>query len=225
MPKFIEIKTKRFYTTKSIDLVLIAVIIILSGAVEGLIFFKPDNSSQNKLVGMIQRINPAKVLSSFQIREPKIDPISKDFGLVIPKIGVNVPVVDNVDGSNEKEYLWKLTEGVGHFKALKTPEMEVDGAYPDQGGNIFIFGHSQIPGGDMSRYQGVFNQLSDLQKGDKVVVYYQGEKFEYRVVEGKVVEKTALEYLKHTDEETLTLMTCWPLGFENKRYIVRAKRI
>ena len=56
-------------------------------------------------------------------------------------------------------------------------------------------------------------------------MYYQGEKFEYRVVEGKVVEKTALEYLKHTDEETLTLMTCWPLGFENKRYIVRAKRI
>jgi len=57
---------------------------------------------------------------------------------------------------------------------------------------------------------------------DKLIVYYKGEKYEYRVIEGKVIEKTEVYYLERTPEETLHLMTCWPLGFNNQRYLVTA---
>ena len=103
---------------------------------------------------------------------------------------------------------------------MDKPKCKVTG----EDGNIFIFGHSQVPGGDMSDYRGAFNDLPNIKEGDELIFYYQEKKYSYRVYESKVVEKTAFEYLGHTTEETLTLMTCWPLGFENKRYIVRAKR-
>jgi LPXTG-site transpeptidase (sortase) family protein len=69
----------------------------------------------------------------------------------------------------------------------------------------------------------VFNDLSMLSKGDKIIVYFKGNEREYMVDESKIVSKTAVEYLDHSDEEILTLMTCWPLGLDVKRYMVFAK--
>lgn len=151
-------------------------------------------------------------------------PVATDFALVINKINVNAPVRD-VDGSNEKNYLPNILQGIGHYQRKVLSQVTVDGSYPGAGGNIFLFGHSQIPGGDMSHYKGIFNDLGNLDLGDEIVVYYQNQVFRYAVFESKVVEKTALEYLSKTEDETLTLMTCWPLGLDVKRFIVRARRI
>ncbi len=152
-------------------------------------------------------------------------PINTDFSLLIPKIELNAPVIANVDGGNPREYLWRVTQGIAHFKPRRFANVEVDGALPGETGNIFLFGHSQIPGGDTSNFKGVFNNLIKLIPGDKVYIFYQGQKLSYEVTEAKVVPKTALEYLEPTSEETLTLMTCWPLGLDIKRYIVRARRV
>lgn len=152
-------------------------------------------------------------------------PVNTDFCLVIPEISVNAPILKNVDGSNKAEWIWKVKEGVAHFKHLELAEVTVNGSFPGEGGNVFLFGHSQIPGGDMSNYQGVFNDLEKLLPSDKVIVYYQGERFEYEVAEGKVVDRGDLQYLEHTSEEIVTLSTCWPLGLDVKRYIIRAKRL
>lgn len=151
-------------------------------------------------------------------------PASPYFGLWIPKIGINAPILD-VDGSNEKEYLPNILRGVGYYQHKELPEVTVDGSFPGEGGNIFLFGHSQIPGGSLENYQGVFNDLHKLVAGDRIVVYYQGQAFEYEIFEAKVVSKHAMEYLARTESETLTLMTCWPLGLDVKRYIVRAKPV
>jgi len=151
-------------------------------------------------------------------------PVSADFGLIIEKIGVNAPIFD-VDGFNEKEYGPSILQGIGHFRQKLFLSTLVNGVYPGVSGNVFLFGHSQIPGGDESHYKGVFNNLGQLEIGDKIMVYYQGKAYNYQVYESKVVDKTALEYLGQTPEETLTLMTCWPLGLDVKRYIVRARRI
>lgn len=155
---------------------------------------------------------------------PTIVPVSADFGLIIEKIGVNAPIFD-VDGFNEKEYGPSILQGIGHFRQKLFLLTFVNGNYPDGSGNIFLFGHSQIPGGDENHYKGVFNNLGQLETGNNVIVYYQGKPFYYQVYESKIVDKTALEYLVRTPEETLTLMTCWPLGLDVKRYIVRARRI
>lgn len=157
--------------------------------------------------------------------KPEPAPISQDFGLIIPKISLNAPILANVDGTNPKEYMWKVKEGIAHFKHMEYRNVVVDGSFPGEGGNIFLFGHSQIPGGDMSDYQGAFNDLAKLTKGDRVIIYYQAKRFEYQVEEGKVVPKQALEYLEKTPTETLHLMTCWPLGLDVKRYLVVAKPV
>lgn len=152
-------------------------------------------------------------------------PFNTEFTLWIPKINVNAPVIADVDGSEAFEYLWQVKQGVAHYKHKKLTRVTVDGAKPGEGGNIFLFGHSQIPGGDTGNFQGVFNDLHKLIPGDKVIVYYQGQEFEYQVTKGKVVERDAVEYLERTPEETLTLMTCWPLGLDVKRYLILAKRV
>ncbi|MBU0708841.1 sortase [Patescibacteria group bacterium] len=156
---------------------------------------------------------------------PKLVPVSEDFSLIIPKVSINVPVIADVDGGNSKEYLWRVTQGVAHFKHRQYANVTVDGSLPGEGGNIFLFGHSQIPLGDTSDYQGVFNDLPTLVPHDRIALHYQGEQYEYQVAEGKVISKKDLTYLEATVEETLTLMTCWPLGLDIQRYIVRAKRI
>ncbi|PIZ46161.1 hypothetical protein COY32_03725 [candidate division WWE3 bacterium CG_4_10_14_0_2_um_filter_41_14] len=153
------------------------------------------------------------------------DPLNTEFSIMIPAIQVNAPVKAEVDGMDVASYEPEVLQGVAHYKHKVVDGFTVDGAYPGELGNIFLFGHSQVPGGDMSNYSGVFNDLSKLSIGDEIMVFYQGQKYVYRVYEGQVVTRNQIEYLAPTDEETLTLMSCWPLGLDVKRYIVRAKPV
>lgn len=180
-------------------------------------FWKRVEKTVSTAIKLEQGVTPSIAL-------PTSTPISADFGLVIEKMGVNAPI-RHVDGSNEKEYLPNILQGIGHYQPKVLPQVVVDGSLPGEGGNVFLFGHSQIPAGDESHYKGVFNNLGQLETGDKVTVYYQGKGFDYEVFESKVVDKTALSYLDRTPKETLTLMTCWPLGLDIKRFIVRARRV
>lgn len=181
-------------------------------------FWKRAEKTVSTAIKLEQGATPSIVL-------PTPTPISADFGLVIEKIGVNAPI-RHVDGSNEKAYLPNILQGIGHYQPKVLPQVVVDGSLPGEGGNVFLFGHSQIPGGDLSHYKGVFNNLGQLEIGDRMTVYYQGQAYyNYEVYQSKVVDKTALSYLDRTPKETLTLMTCWPLGLDIKRYIVRARRI
>ncbi len=154
-----------------------------------------------------------------------IEPINRNFSIYYLPAKINAPVIANVDGSKPNEYLPDLLNGVAHYKHIVFPEITVDGAFPGEVGNIFLYGHSQIPGADMSGYKGVFNLLPNIAIGEIVSIFYQGNEYRYQVKESKVIEKNQIEYLGHTEKETLTLMTCWPLGLNTKRYIVRAERI
>lgn len=140
----------------------------------------------------------------------EIKPVDTDFGIVIPKIGANAKVIANVDPYNAKEYQWALTKGVAHAKGTR----------------FFIFAHSSGNWYDANRYNAVFYLLSKLEKGDKIFLYYRGQKITYAVAEAKVVSSTAVDYLtKGTDNSTLTLMTCWPPGTTLKRLIVVANLV
>lgn len=188
-------------------------------------------------VGAFQLFNSEVVLEGYATRSPDRepfrfegnetheDPVNREFGIVAPQIDVNAPVFANVDGSNEKNYLPNVLRGVAHYQHKKLDTVTVDGAVPGQVGNIFLFGHSQIPGGSLENYQGVFNNLEELIVGDIVKIYYQGEEYRYEIKSGQVVTPDAVELLEHTETETLTLMSCWPLGLDWKRYVVRAERV
>lgn len=142
----------------------------------------------------------------------EIQPVDKEFGIVIPKIGANAKIIPAVDPYNSNEYQWALTKGVAQAKGTANPDME---------GNMFLFSHSSANLLEAKNYNSVFYLLDKLEKGDKVEIYYRDTKYVYSVTGKQIVNADAVSYLtQKTTEHTLTLMTCWPAGTSFKRLIV-----
>lgn len=138
-----------------------------------------------------------------------------DFSIAIPKIAAVAPVIDDVDPLNKSEYLRALREGVAHARGT---------AYPGERGNVYIFAHSTDTFYNVNQYNAVFYLLGKLSKGDEIYIYYQGIKIKYLVEQVKVVSPSDIHYLTgNTDENTLTLQTCYPPGTTIDRLIVIAK--
>lgn len=146
-----------------------------------------------------------------------ITPVSTDFGIVIEKINANAKVVANVDSANEAEYMAALKEGVAHAKGT---------AYPGQRGNTYLFSHSTDAPWNVVRYNAIFYLLGKLDKGDRVIIFFQGRRYDYIVFDKAIVPPSDTEYLTNVySEPILTLQTCDPPGTSLNRLIVRAKLI
>ena len=141
-------------------------------------------------------------------------PDNHEFGLVIPKIGVNTSVFVDTDVSDSNVYLPILQKGVAHAK----------GTYlPGQGGTIFVFGHSTDSPWNIQRMNAQFYLLKELVENDEIVVFYNNKKFIYRVVSKTIADSTDVSFLEpKKDGEVLILQTCWPPGTTWNRYIVSA---
>ncbi len=147
--------------------------------------------------------------------EQPILPVDDQFGIVIPKINANAPVVANVDPYNPDVYQQKLTKGVAHAQGTGLPNSER---------TMFLFAHSS---GDLlmaRRYNSVFYLLSKLVSDDEIVIYYRGAPYSYRVRQLKVVSPDSVEYLTDLVDTDLVLMTCTPPGTTWNRLLVLAKK-
>ena len=147
--------------------------------------------------------------------EQPITPVDDQFGIVIPKINANAPVVTNVDPYNANDYQQKLTKGVAHAQGTGLPNSER---------TMFLFAHSS---GDLlmaRRYNSVFYLLSKLEPNDEIVIYYHGAPYSYRVSQLKEVSPNSVEYLTELVDTDLVLMTCTPPGTTWKRLLVLASR-
>jgi LPXTG-site transpeptidase (sortase) family protein len=144
-------------------------------------------------------------------------PVDPNFGIVIPKIGVNVKVVPNVSTSREKEYLRALQKGVAHAAGS---------ALPNEEGIVFLFGHSALHPWDIIRFNAVFYQIKDLEVGDEVNVFYNSHRYYYKVTEKRIVNPYQTEFLSNPlPGRTLVLQTCWPLGTTKQRLLVFARPV
>lgn len=144
-----------------------------------------------------------------------ITPLSVDFGIVIEKINANAKVLPNVNPANEAEYVTALTQGVAHAKGTN---------FPGEVGNTYLFSHSTDAPWNVVRFNAVFYLLRELELGDRVVIFYQGRRFDYIVFDKVVAEASDISYLTNRyDKPVLTLQTCDPPGTLLKRLVVRAK--
>lgn len=140
--------------------------------------------------------------------------------LSIPAVGINnIRLQPNVQSDNEKVYDAVLKLGLAHFKG--TP-------IPGDGGNSFIYGHSALDS-FFSRHKDnpetIFSKLPDVNIGDKILIVRDGETLQYTVKQKKIIEATDFSVLKPSNnKESVTLMTCWPLGVGTKRLIVVGER-
>ena len=142
--------------------------------------------------------------------------VDKSFGIYIPKIQTNASVIADVDTTNPSEYLSALEKGIAHAKGT---------SYPNEKGNVFLFAHSAVDFYNQRNYSVYFYLLSELESGDKIYVSYDGKMYQYSVLETKIVSKTDTQYMgEYLEQDTLTLMSCWPSGTNLKRIIVIAVR-
>ena len=142
-------------------------------------------------------------------------PQSTDFAIVVEKIGANAPIIPKVNAGNPQEYNAKLQRGVAHAAGTK---------FPGQAGVSFLFAHSTLNPWDVPRYNAVFYLLRELTTGDKIVIFWQGKRFDYVVYDKKIVAPADVGFLyQNYSESILVLQTCDPPGTTWRRLLVFAK--
>jgi sortase A len=120
--------------------------------------------------------------------------------LRIPAIDLAVPLLEGIDEIT-------LNRGVGRIPGMARKIAD--------GGNFGIAGHRD----------GYFRGLKDIGVGDTIEVLTLTDTFSYRVDDISIIGKNDLSVLQPTDNQVLTLVTCYPfyfVGHAPKRYIVKA---
>lgn len=142
-------------------------------------------------------------------------PPDPNFSIIVEKIGAAAAVVPNVDAANKPTYEAALKRGVAH--ALGT-------AFPGQAGVTYLFAHSTDTIFNVPRYNAVFYLLWDMKPQDKIVIFFDGKRYDYLVTETKITEPSDVSYFTmQTSEQILVLQTCYPPGTTWKRLLVIAK--
>lgn len=124
----------------------------------------------------------------------EVDKVDKDVDkesnvialIKIPKIKLEIPVVDSVD-------LKDIKYVAGHFQST---------AYPGEKGNFSVAGHRY------SSYGEPFKRLDEIENGDKINVIYKGKEYDYEVTDKFLIDPDDNSILEKTKDATITLITC-----------------
>jgi LPXTG-site transpeptidase (sortase) family protein len=140
--------------------------------------------------------------------------------LTIESIGISdINITPNVDSLNEEVYNEALKDGLAHFKG--TP-------LPGDGGNSFVYGHSAVDSffsNHPDDPETIFSRLEKVEIADTITIKKDGKILTYVVQKKKITEPDNFDVIVGTSrKETVTLMTCWPLGIGSKRLIVIGER-
>lgn len=119
--------------------------------------------------------------------------------LAIPDIGLDAYVLEGTTPS-------VLNRGPGHFPG--TP-------LPGENGNSAIAGHRTM-------YGHPFNRLHELEPGDEIRTYTDGDSATYRVSAVEIHKPSDTYVAANTQDDRLTLTTCNPIGSARQRLVVIA---
>ncbi|MFZ5376744.1 MAG: sortase [Patescibacteria group bacterium] len=140
----------------------------------------------------------------------------KDYGIRIPKIFLDEPVVFNVDPNNKEAYTQALKRGIAHASST---------SFPDNGGLGYYFAHSSTTE-FKTQYNAIFYLLGKLEVGDDIYIWHDGQKNHYQVIEKQVTEPNNVEFLyREQANESIVLQTCWPPGTTKQRMLIFAERV
>lgn len=141
--------------------------------------------------------------------------------LQIPSVGIDSAVVNvgwDIIEQNGKQYsIWQVADFAVGWHQTTAPL--------GQPGNTVMAGHHNVQGE-------VFRDLVNVEVGDRITAYADGQPHEY-IVDLKTIVKEKGESLEvrqknaqwiaPTDDERLTLVTCWPYTNNTHRVIVVAR--
>jgi len=126
--------------------------------------------------------------------------------LIIPKIGVKIPIVEGTTESALNKGAWRLPET----------------STPDKGSNTVITGHrwKYRPPSEKTFYL-----LNKLMIGDTFKITWDGKDYNYKVIGVSIVQPTDVWVLNPTQKSIVTLITCTPLFSTSKRLIVKGELV
>ncbi|MBN1331813.1 sortase [Candidatus Dojkabacteria bacterium] len=125
----------------------------------------------------------------------------EEFVLIIPSIGLEEEVIENIDPVSPEIYMPVLNEHIAHGKYTRMP----DGAVED--GNVYLFAHREWQ--YQGRNSGFFAKIDQLSVGDMAIIKYNGQNYYYKFRSREVVDvKNVSVYTDVAPSPTLTLQTC-----------------
>ena len=168
--------------------------------IDARIFQKEEDRQLQSLLTATGRVSPAS-LKTLETLPP-----AATGGLIgrmdIPRLGISAIVMEGTSGAT-------LRRALGHISGT---------ALPGQPGNVGISGHRDT----------FFRPLRKIEPNDIVTLTTMAGEYRYRVLSTKVVGPDDVAVLDAGDDETLTLVTCYPFYFVGPapdRFIVRAQRV
>lgn len=149
---------------------------------------------------------PPLVIANSPDKGPDAPPevIPEENTLVIPGLSMQ----ETIHGGSSAAALRK---GVWHRPGTSSP---------DKGSNTVLVGHRFTYDG-----AAVFYHLDTVKEGDRIVLYWNKQKYSYEVSRVFVVPPTAGEIEFPTEEPLLTIYTCTPLFTAKDRLVIQAKPV
>lgn len=147
------------------------------------------------------------------LKLPKLEKIiqyEKPNSVVIEKISLIAPLIFS-QGKTQKEIEADLNNGAVAYPGS---------VLPGEIGNLFITGHSSVYPWNHSAFGKVFAALDKLETGDRVIVYYDKHKFEYKIANKYIAKPQDVRLVHPENEAKITLFTCWPIGTNLKRLVL-----
>ena len=120
----------------------------------------------------------------------------------IPEIGVDKVIVEGTGTSD-------LRKGPGHYPRT---------AWPGMAGTVGVAGHR-------TTYGAPFNEIDELERGDRVTVEMPYGRFQYRVESSRIVPPTAVEVVRRVGYDRLVLSACHPKYSAAERIVVFARLV
>lgn len=135
--------------------------------------------------------------------QPDQEVIPADNTLVIPSLGLQEVVYEGSGPAALSKGIWRRPHT----------------SDPTQGSNTVLVGHRFT----YTDPQGVFYHLDKVKVGDRIVLYWEGEKYAYTVMKAFVVAADKIEIEAPTDSPILTIYTCTPLWSARDRLVIQAE--
>ena len=176
-----------------------AIMLIIGGLYTLVIAISPFISSQT--------INP-KNNSTAQLISKTENKITKN-RLYIPKIDINLPYLAGPASVMEHGAWWRKPEN----------------GNPKDGGNFVLSAHRFIMGmtPQQTLRKSPFYNINRLDIGDKIIVDYNGKRYEYLISGKRSVKPEAVEIEQRTAQPQLTLYSCTLGGANDGREVIIAK--
>lgn len=187
---------------------------IAADALHAITSFRLPDNTPTQTASVAKPVTPAAFDPLKTPDGASIDPVNKEFSLIVPKIGINAAVLPAVNPTKPGEYLPALQKGIAHSSLSY---------FPDEDGTVYLFSHSTNYDWFVGDLNAVFYLLKNLEEKDTIVIFYKGSSYRYEITGKQIVKPTEVSYLApQAGAKRLILQTCWPPGSVTERLLIFA---